>query len=82
MKDKKRATNMLGKPRNKPINKASFTSPKPIHAPFETKYIIAKNNDAPIADKTKGVICSIGITVMCQRAVNNTAKNIALSGIK
>lgn len=36
-----------GNPRMKPIRKESFTSPKPIHSPFDTTYIIAKKASKP-----------------------------------
>ena len=47
---KKNATNRAARteliPSNNPIKIANFTSPKPIHFPFETKNIIKKNPDA------------------------------------
>ena len=47
---KNKAVIILGNPKNKPIKKASFTSPIPIHLPCETKTIKRKNNEAPSAE--------------------------------
>ena len=43
---KNRATKTLGKPNKSPIKTASFTSPKPIHLPFEIRKIERKKPDA------------------------------------
>ena len=41
-KAKNKANKIFGKPRNKPIKKANFTSPRPIHLPRENKIIARK----------------------------------------
>ena len=48
-KAKNKATKTLGQPKNKPIKKANFTSPTPIHFPLETNAINRKN---PKEDKS------------------------------
>jgi len=48
-KAKNRANKIFGKPRNKPIKKANFTSPRPSHLPWEIKTIAKKNPAAPRA---------------------------------
>ena len=48
-KAKKSATRILGKPSKKPIKKASFISPTPIHLPREIKTIARKKPAAPRA---------------------------------
>ena len=45
-KAKNKATKILGQPRIKPINKANFMSPTPIHLPLETKTIARKKAPA------------------------------------
>lgn len=50
-KAKNIATIILGQPKNNPIKRASFTSPKPSQAPFEIKNIIRKNKIAPMPAK-------------------------------
>ncbi len=42
-------TNIIGKPKISPNNIANLTSPNPIQAPLETRYIIKKNKDPKIA---------------------------------
>lgn len=42
-----RLTIMRGKPKKKPIEKASFTSPKPIPFPFVKRFRRRKNKKAP-----------------------------------
>ena len=43
---KNNATRILGNPSKRPIKIASFTSPKPIHLPPETRKIARKKPDA------------------------------------
>jgi len=50
--DEKRATKIFGLPRNIPIKNANFTSPKPIHLPFETNQRKKKKREAQIALQT------------------------------
>ena len=50
-KAKNKATKMSGKPRNKPIKKANFISPTPIHLPREIRTIVRKKVAAPKADR-------------------------------
>src|SRR3989338_1381183 len=40
---KNKATNILGQPRNKPMNSTSFASPMPIHVSFEARTRARKN---------------------------------------
>ena len=47
---KYKAARILGKPKNKPKRKASFTSPKPIPLPFVIKNNTRKKIKAPIPD--------------------------------
>lgn len=49
-KAENKATKISGQPKNKPIKKASFISPTPIHLPRETKTIARKNKAAPKAE--------------------------------
>ena len=51
-KAKNRATRIFGKPRKRPIKKANFTSPQPIHFPLEIKIIARKKPAAPRAEYT------------------------------
>ena len=50
-KAKKRATKMFGKDKIKPIKKANFISPTPIHFPWEIKTIIKKKSEARKAER-------------------------------
>lgn len=50
-KDRKRAAAMPGKPKIRPIKKANFISPSPIHFPREIRTIAAKKAAAPRALK-------------------------------
>jgi len=48
-KAKNKATKMFGQLKNNPINAANFTSPRPIHFPWEIKTIARKKVAAPRA---------------------------------
>lgn len=48
-----RAKTIFGKPRNKPIRKTSFTSPKPIPLPLVIKKINRKKTNAPRPARTE-----------------------------
>lgn len=50
-KAKKRATKIFGQPRKRPIRKANFISPTPIHLPREIRTIVRKKAAAPKADR-------------------------------
>lgn len=50
-KERNKATKILGQPKNKPMKKASLTSPKPIHFSLEIKTSAKKNAEAPMAEK-------------------------------
>ena len=48
-KAKNKETNILGKPKNRPMRKPSLASPKPIHLPRDINQIRKKNPPAPTA---------------------------------
>ncbi len=50
-KAKKRAIEIFGQERKKPMKNASFTSPKPIHFPLEKSQIKKKKSPAPKPEK-------------------------------
>jgi len=51
-KAKNKATKMLGQPKRSPIKKTSFTSPIPIHLPFDKSTTAKKKAEAKKDDKT------------------------------
>jgi hypothetical protein len=57
----KEATNKVrktfGNPKKIPRNKANFTSPKPIHLPFEKNHIKKKNKEKDSPERTKLTNC-------------------------